>query len=223
MWLYVTRSNNLPDNIGAYYLDTVREQGGCPLELYTDLGTENGIMAGIHSFFRDDPNSHKYVPSPRNQRIEGGWSFLKKNWASWWISFFKDMDDKGDLNMADPLQKECLWFCFAKVLQIGLDEVKDNWNTHYIRKSRFDTVNGRPDSLYTIPEFHGSVGSLIVPVQSADLDYAYSHLVEYNDNQTDYHEYFQYVIDELRLAIPNDWKDAFNLYKTITNLAVNGI
>lgn len=71
LWLYVTKSNNLPDNIAAYYLDSVKQQGGCPVELYTDLGTENGTMAGIHSFFRDDPDSHKYVPSPRNQRIEG--------------------------------------------------------------------------------------------------------------------------------------------------------
>lgn len=223
LWLYITRSNNLPDNIAAYYLDTVREQGGCSQELYTDLGTENGIMAGIHSFFRDDPDSHKYVPSPRNQRIEGWWSFFKKNWSSWWISFFKDMECKGDLNMLDPIQKECLWFCFAKILQTGLDEVKDNWNTHYIRKSRFDTVSGRPDALYTIPEFHGGISGLIVPIQKADLDYAYSHLVEANDDYTDYHEYFQYVMDELQLTIATDWKDAVDLYKTITNLAVNGI
>ena len=40
------RSNNLPDNIAASYLDAVREHEGCPLELYTDLGTENGIMVG---------------------------------------------------------------------------------------------------------------------------------------------------------------------------------
>ena len=40
------RSNNLPDNIAASYLDAVREHGGCPLELDTDLGTENGIMVG---------------------------------------------------------------------------------------------------------------------------------------------------------------------------------
>lgn len=79
-------------------------------------------MAGIHSFrlsfFRDDPDSHRYVPSPRNQRIEGWWSFSNKNWTSWWVSFFKDMADAGDLNLADPLMKECLWFSFAKVLQI---------------------------------------------------------------------------------------------------------
>ena len=36
--------------IAAYYLDTVHEQGGCPGELYSDLSTANGTMAGIHSF-----------------------------------------------------------------------------------------------------------------------------------------------------------------------------
>lgn len=179
-------------------------------------------MAGIHSFFRDDPGSHRYVPSPRNQRIEGWWSFFNKKWASWWVSFFKDMADAGDLNLADPLMKKCLWFSFAKVLQIGLDEVKNNWNTHYIRKSRFETVSGRPDSLYTIPEFHGGVDGLIVPVQSTALDYAYSHLVEASNDQMDYHEYFQYVMNELRLAPPNDWKDAFELFRKITDAAVNG-
>ena len=167
LWLYVTRSNNLPDNVAAYYLDAVREQGGCPRQLYSDLGTENGLMAGIHSIFVDDPDSHRYVPSPRNQRIEGWWSYLKKHWASWWINFFKDMCDRGTLNMADPLQRECLWFCFARVLQTGLDEVRDSWNTHYLRKSRYETVAGRPDSLYTIPEFHGGIGGLIVPVQKS--------------------------------------------------------
>ena len=89
LWLYVTRSNNLPDNIAAYYLDAVRDQGGCPRQLYSNLGTENGLMAGIHSFFVNDPDSHRYVPSPRSQRIEGWWSFPKKQWASWWINFLR--------------------------------------------------------------------------------------------------------------------------------------
>ena len=53
IWLYVTRSNNYPDNIAAYSLDSVKELGGCPRKLNTDLGTENGTMAGIHCFFMD--------------------------------------------------------------------------------------------------------------------------------------------------------------------------
>ena len=37
-----------------------------------------------------------------------------------------------------------------------------------------------------------------------------------------YHEYFQYVMNELRLAPPNDWKDAFEIFRKITDAAVNG-
>ena len=70
IWLYVTRSNNQPNNVAAYFLDAVGEYCGCPVDLVTDLGTENWIIAAIQSFFRDDPDSHRHVPSPRNQRIE---------------------------------------------------------------------------------------------------------------------------------------------------------
>ena len=79
LWLYVTRSNNQPDNIAKFYLDAVEEFGGCPVDLVTDLGTENGTMAAIQAFFRDDPNSHRYVPSPRNQLIEAWWGLLQKS------------------------------------------------------------------------------------------------------------------------------------------------
>ena len=63
----VSRSSNY---VAAYYLDAIEEYGGCPVDLVRDLGTKNGIMSAIHSFFRDDPDSHRYVPSPRNQQIE---------------------------------------------------------------------------------------------------------------------------------------------------------
>ena len=58
------------------FLRTVEENGGCPVELLTDLGTVNCIAASIQSFFWDNPDAHRYVPSPRNQRIEGWWSYF---------------------------------------------------------------------------------------------------------------------------------------------------
>lgn len=51
LWLIVTPSNNSPDSIGSYFLDTVKVCGGCPLELVTDLGTENKIIASMQAFF----------------------------------------------------------------------------------------------------------------------------------------------------------------------------
>ena len=61
LWLVVNQSNNSPDNIEYYFLDTVKTCGGCPSELHVvaDLGTENKIMASTQAFFRDDKNAHK--------------------------------------------------------------------------------------------------------------------------------------------------------------------
>ena len=81
LWLYVTKSNNCPSNIAAFYVPAVSEFNGCPVKLITDAGTENGTMAGLHSFCRNDLNSHRYVTSPQNQRIEGWWSFFRRTSA----------------------------------------------------------------------------------------------------------------------------------------------
>lgn len=64
MWLKVARSNNLPEYIAIYFLGTVKELGGCPVELVTDLGTENSLLASIQSYFQENPDAHRYVPSP---------------------------------------------------------------------------------------------------------------------------------------------------------------
>ena len=154
LWLYVTRSNNWPHNIATYYLDAVENQGECPQKLITDLGTENGLMASIHSFFRDDLSSHRYVPSPRNQRSETWWSYFRRSRTNWWIIFFKDLEHQGTFNPASELESECLWFCFAPLLQEDIEQLKEHWNTHYIGKSRHDTVSG----LLLLPCCHLSWG-----------------------------------------------------------------
>ena len=68
----------------------------------------------------------------------------------------------------------------------------------------------------------GVPGCSDVPGSTTCLDYAYSHPVEVSNDQMDYHEYFRYVMNEPRLAPPNDWKDAFELFRKITDAAVNG-
>ena len=165
----VTRSNNWPHNIATYHLDAVENQGGCPQKLITDLGIENGLMASIHSFSRDDLISHRYVPSPRNQRSEAWWSYFRRSRTNWWINFFKDLEHQGTFNSASELESECLWSCFAPLLQEDIEQLKEHWNTHYIPKARHDTVSGRPDSLYHLPEIHGGAINLIAHVPGAGL------------------------------------------------------
>ena len=47
LWLRVTRSNNSPNQIASFYSEAVLQQGGCPVQLVTDLGTENGTAAAL--------------------------------------------------------------------------------------------------------------------------------------------------------------------------------
>ena len=82
--------------------------------------------------------------------LEKEWNLsqYRRNRSGWWINLFKDVVEAGDLNTGDALQKDCLWFCFAELLQEDLDAVKEHWNTHRIRKSRNGTIPGVPDVLY---------------------------------------------------------------------------
>lgn len=219
IWLHVTRSNNLPSNIASYYLEAVEYAGGCPIDLVTDLGTENGLMAAIQAFFRDDPSSHRYVPSPRNQRIEGWWSFFRRSHTNWWINFFKDLGDNRVIDLTSPLQKECLWFCFSELLQKYLDEVKEHWNTHYIRRSRFDTVQGRPDSLYYIPELRGGSPNLLLPVPEQERVYAKTQVID-PEEENYYHDYFIYIMETCQLQGPENWQQALRLYNLLMEHAL---
>ena len=44
MWLEVARSSSLPEYPAMYYVEAVKDLGGCPVEVVTDLGTENGLL-----------------------------------------------------------------------------------------------------------------------------------------------------------------------------------
>ena len=71
---------------------------------------------------------------------------------------------------------ECLWYCFHQLLQAELDRVKDHWNTHRIRKSRHDTVPGRPDSLYFLPQLHGVIDCLF-EIPGAQVEFGLENIV----------------------------------------------
>ena len=118
LWLKVLHSNNSPSVVGSIYLDCVKEMEGCPIKLITDLGTENVLAAPMQTFFRQDIDGHQYVPSPRNQRIESGWSFFIKTRGNWWRHFFLRLETERVIEMTSAIDKECLWvFLFFKLFK----------------------------------------------------------------------------------------------------------
>ena len=79
LWLEVARSNSKPENVARFYLDCVKENGGCPILLRSDCGTENGVLAGMQCYFRQNgqdefagEKAHKYGSSPANQQLRLG-------------------------------------------------------------------------------------------------------------------------------------------------------
>ena len=202
-------------------MNTVKELKGCPNQLITDLGTENGLAASVQCYFHDNADAHHFVSSPRNQRIEGWWSFYSRNRSAWWRNFFHDLESEGLLNSSSELSMECLWFCFSKVLQEDLNTVKKHWNSHRIRKSRHNTVPGRPDSLFYLPEFHGAEGNLFLNVPQSEIDYVSQQIIQ-RSNFNEYQKYFDYARNALEINLPNDWQEADKLFRKLLTVSENG-
>ena len=69
---------------------------------------------------------------------------------------FKDMVDYGHLDLGNALHMVILWFCYARVIQVDLNKVRDHWcNSHKITKSGYYAINGVPDVMYRLQEYYG--------------------------------------------------------------------
>ena len=148
----MTKSNSHAKVPAAYYVDTMKELRVCPKLLQTDCGTKNVLMAGIQRRLQASVDAHRYSSSVAKIRIKSWWSYNGKGFTGWLINFFKDMVATGEFNLGNTLHMELAWYTFSPLLQYELDQVKLQWNTHYIRRTRHDTIPGRPDELFFLPE-----------------------------------------------------------------------
>ena len=140
--------------------------------------------------------------------------------GNWWMNFFKDMIDRDIVNTANPLRMECLWFCFSSVLQKELDSIKEHWNSHYIRHSRHNTIAGKPDVLYHLPESVGAE-SHIKPVTELQVEDMSQYCEDAQEVANDYQEYFIHVCDnEIRISSPTNWRESTELYDQLIRIAV---
>ncbi len=99
----------------------------------SDDGTENSLVEALHIYFRsthDDDYagfaSFAIGTSTSNQRIEAFWSHLIRDGPGWWRIFFKDLRDLNLFNDSDPVQVECLRFCFMSILRKELHKVAES-------------------------------------------------------------------------------------------------
>ena len=139
-------------------------------------------------------------------------------WSSWWINFCKDLIARGVLDTSNTHHLECLWFCFSPVLKKGLEEIKDSWSCHYVRKSWYYTQAGIPNQLYLLPE--------IVGAEDFKKEYDGCDLIEIEDsvnvsteNYSTYQEYFSYSAGVLGIGQMQTWRDALAAYERLLEAA----
>ena len=114
-------------------------------------------------------------------------------------------------------KKECLWFSFSELIQADLNLVPRHWNSHNIRKSRFDTVSGRPDELYFLPECSG-VTDHIQTVDDGEFNDMSAYCHHYSDENI-FQEYFQMVKEQIAISSPKDWSAALDIYHQLCEIA----
>lgn len=166
MWLEAYTTNNDPSVIAAYFIKTVREQGGCPRRIRADLGTENGTVRELQIILRDcEDNTNDaflYGTSKCNQRIESWWGILRKESAQFWMDVFKTLKEDGNF-IGDFLDVNLIRFCFMNLIQDELNMVATTWNCHRLRTTKNAmTPCGRPEVLYNLPELCGADNYLCV-------------------------------------------------------------
>ena len=176
LWLHCGISNKDPNIICNYYMDQVESLGILPVLICVDPGTENGHMADVHTLLRDENNdtfSNRPVrtgSSVHNQRIERWWGYLRQSFTNFYMNLFKDLRDSGIVNMGDAQHVACLQFCFSKLIQKELNQIKDHWNLHDVRyQKNVCGPHGKPEYLYNNPEVWGAENAGL-PVNRNRLD-----------------------------------------------------
>ena len=151
IWLELVTSNNNPYIIANLYLKAVRKLNLVPKKVRADHGTENVMVDSAQTFLsRSEDKPFVSGSSHTNQRIESWWSFFRKNRTSYIINLFRELINESLYDPGDPTQKAVAWFCFSDLIREELVLCMENWNSHYIRRSEYSCVHGRPELLYQV-------------------------------------------------------------------------
>ena len=121
LWLLVTCPDTCLVDIASYYLDAVEQYSGCRAWYwFRKRERNNGYYSGFLSWW------WKYsalVSSLRIQRIEGYWSFNRRNNSTWLINFFFEvLIHENHRNTCDPLKTEHLWLSFLELKKIRIKQ-----------------------------------------------------------------------------------------------------
>ncbi|XP_074632936.1 uncharacterized protein LOC141891824 isoform X2 [Acropora palmata] len=141
LWLHIYTSNKDPRVIAHYYFKFIKEEKVFPCCTRSDHGAEVSILAQCQIFLRrnhEDENAlneaHRRGPSQLNQELQ----------------------EEGLFDQCKIIDRWCLCYTYLPLLEQELQELKQGYNSHKIRKQRGKLrPDGIPDDMYFFPERFG--------------------------------------------------------------------
>ncbi|GLB37945.1 hypothetical protein LshimejAT787_0409960 [Lyophyllum shimeji] len=141
--LWVVPNNRLKEAIALLFLKLIKEQGGMPIQMSTDCGSETTEVFGLANALReifaghisiDELPAHRFLKSVHNITIERGWLRLRLQWGddakAFWEAgadiYIKENEDHYNL-------AQWLW---STLIQASLDRLRDHFNNHVTRKDK---------------------------------------------------------------------------------------
>lgn len=132
-----------------------------------------------------------------------------------WRNFFKTMVDDGLYVPGNGFHENTIRKCFLHLINDSLKQFQVYWNTHKIRQSS-DSAGGIPDVMFYVRRNCGYSPSV------QKMGVANDACLNVNDSITgdqDIDEYFDYVMEELNLAVPESKADASAHYDILLRAA----
>ncbi|KAI9140019.1 hypothetical protein BKA69DRAFT_1126041 [Paraphysoderma sedebokerense] len=191
-WLNVGVTNDSPDLIATYYLETVIKLKGIPQITMSNCGDQNESAAKWQRKLfdnltkrrdnndADDDNdscgefeSHVYVGSIRNPAVGyNWWRRLENDLNGVYDNIKSHVEVIRDYNPNDDLERQTFLFVFLPYLQSRLDAALEMANNRYLKrqpKSLLPT-GCTPFETYHFPERHGGK-QMLIPINNDDKKY----------------------------------------------------
>ncbi|KAG0709187.1 hypothetical protein DFH29DRAFT_978772 [Suillus ampliporus] len=178
MWIRVWHSNQNPQLILSYYLDTIAELGHMPLITQSDLGSENYGIANAQTLLRQryDPTlqgtlQHRWMRTKKNVMPEITWSQLRRRFTPGFETLLDEGVIEGWYDSGNTLHTMVFRWIFIPWLQQELNAYRDRVNNTAKRCDRNKVLpHGVPNLIYDSPEDFGAL-DFKVSIDHEGIDY----------------------------------------------------
>jgi hypothetical protein len=175
IWLRVWTGNHDPDLVEMYYLESVKKYGVFPYSTQSDYGSETigifKLQQALHDIYDTGAESpHRYVTSPRNQKIESLWHRYLAEMGRNLMENLEYGFSNGIYKHSDCLEEYLYLYIWLPLVQSELDKYVERCDNQTRQKSKVNTLPScAPLYAYNNPNEFGAVNCGYSDVTLDDL------------------------------------------------------